>query len=118
MGRPEKFKNPISTSFRLEQEEYDEVEKIRWREHADLGEIVRRAVQDYIKIHAAGNEAFKLDDFQDPNFIAMPATMSPDEKWNEYIRKHMTKEERNELSSKAKYMLKIIDAQNWVDSKK
>ena len=118
MARPEKFKNPIGTSFRLEKEEYDEVEKIQWREHADFGEIVRRAVQDYIKIHASGNNAFKIDDFQDPNFRAMPATMSSEEKWDEYIRNHMTREERDELDMKLKFMREVIDAKNWLDNRK
>ena len=118
MARPEKFKNPVGTSFRLEKEEYDEVDKIRWREHADFGTIVRKAVQDYIKIHASGNNAFKIDDFQDPNFRAMPATMSSKEKWSEFIRQHTSKEERTELDTIAKHIRDEIDAKNWLDSRK
>src|SRR4029078_7089435 len=117
MGRPEKFKNPVSTSFRLEQEEYEQVDKIRWREHADFGEIVRRAVQDYIKIHSSGNSTFKLDDFQDPNFIAMPATMSSKERWSEFIRKNTSAEERKQLDEIAQHIRQEVDATNWLENK-
>jgi|SRR5687768_7713131 len=117
MGRPEKFKHPVTATFRVEKDTYEQIEKIRWREHADFGEIVRRAVDDYVKIHADGNETFKLDQFQDPDFKAYPATMSSKEKWSRFIRENTNKEERSELDMIAKHIRSEIDAKNWLESK-
>ena len=116
MGRPEKFKQPKGASFRLEKELYNEVEKIRWREHADFGEIIRRAVEDYVKAHAEGNETFKMTDFQDPDFVAIPATMAPIDKWDKFIRQHMTIEERKKLDKRFIDLRKTINAANYKDT--
>ena len=111
----------IISSFSFTEEQkpiLEEFKKIAQREGRSKSELAMELIEQYVKNHSEGNPNFTIDQFNDPGFIAMPATMSPDEKWNEYIRKHMTKEERNELDRKAKYMLKIIDAQNWVENKK
>ena len=121
VGQPIKMssnKRGINMSFYVDPEEIKLLEEIRWREHMSLSEVVRKALKDYIKIHAAGNEVFKLDDFQDPNFRAMPATMSPKEKWSEYIKNNTDKKERIELDRIAKHISARIEAENWLDSRK
>ena len=112
------FKNRESVQGYIEAEEKEAFEKIRWREHKTESELLREALQEYIKNHGDGNSTFKLDDFQDPEFKAMPATMSPKEKWSNYIRNHMTREERDELDARVKFVREEIDAKNWLDSRK
>ena len=79
------FKNRKSMLTMLEQEELEALDEIRWRERMSRSEIGRKAIVDYIKAHAAGNSTFKLDQFQDPDFKAMPAFMTPMMKWTKFI---------------------------------
>ena len=118
MGRNQELNQPKFIGCNIEQKDLEILDEIRWREHKDRAEVLRSAVEEYIKHHGSGNETFKLEQFQDPNFKAMPATMSSKDQWNEYIRKHMDKKERRELGERAKFMLTIIEAANWIESKK
>jgi len=112
------FKNRTSMLTMLEKDELDALDEIRWRERTSRSEVGRKAIIEYIKSHGTGNDTFKITEWQDPNFKAMPATMSSKDKWNEYIRQHMNKEERKDLQDRAKYMLKIIEAQDWKEENK
>jgi hypothetical protein len=83
MGRPSEFKERKMIGGAIEKAELDQLEEIRWREHKDLSEMLRLAVQEYIRNHAEGNDTFKLDDWEtDPNFKAIPSLLGPDEKWS------------------------------------
>jgi hypothetical protein len=95
----------------------EEFKKIAHREGKNRSTVLVELIEQYVKVHGEGNPAFTLDQFQDPNFKAMPATMSSKEKWNEYIRNHMDRKERDELQNQAEYIKKIIDAADWVDAR-
>ena len=83
MGRPAEFKNRKGITGYLEDKDYQELEEIRWREHKDFSDILRLAVQEYIRNHKEGNDTFQLDDWQtDPNFKAIPTLLGPDDKWS------------------------------------
>ena len=81
----EEFKQRASLSVVLEKAEFDAFEEIRWRERMSRSEIGRKAIQEYVKNHGEGNSTFKLDQFQDPDFKAMPAFMTPMMKWTKFI---------------------------------
>jgi len=82
MGRPQEFKNRKSISGYLEETELKDFDEIRWREHMERAEILRLAIQEYIRNHKEGNDTFKIDDWQtDPNFKAIPTLLGSDEKW-------------------------------------
>jgi hypothetical protein len=95
-GRME-FKQRASVSVILEKAEFDAFEEIRWRERLSRSEIGRKAVTEYIKNHAEGNDTFKITEWQDPNFRAMPATASPMIKWKEYIMCNTDEKEDRDL---------------------
>ena len=95
----------------------DEFKKIAKREGKSKSELNMELIELHVKSHSAGNSTFKIEDFQDPGFKAMPATMSSKDQWNEYNRKHMDKKERRELGERAKFMLTIIEAANWIENK-
>ena len=106
-------KRGMNMSFYVDTEEVKVLDDIRWREHMSLSEIVRKAIKEYIKIHAAGNDTYKLTEWaENPNFIAMPATMSNTSKWNEYVNKHMDRKERDKLDKQLDYIRMLIKSKN------
>ena len=95
----------------------EEFKKIAKREGKSKSELNMELIEQHVKSHGNGNPVFKLDQFQDPEFIAMPATMSPKDQWNEYIRKHMNLKERVELADRVKFVLATIEAAAWEENK-
>ena len=101
MGRPREFKNPIDLGVRVESEELDALEDIRWREHKERAEIIRIAIQEYIRNHAEGNNTFRLDKWnEDPTFTAIPTLLSKSETWYKYLQE-CSKEERLRIQIQA-----------------
>jgi len=108
MGRPAEFKERKGISGYLELNEFNDLEEIRWREHKDFSDILRLAVQEYIRNHKEGNDAFKLDDWQeDPNFKAIPTLFGPNEKWK-LCFENSTFEERTNLMIRLKQLRNLL----------
>ena len=99
----------------LTPKELEQFEEIRWRERKKKTQIGRDAILEYIKNHGEGNNTFKIEDFQDPNFIPMPATMSPTPKWNDYVRRHMDRKERMKLDKQLDFIRMTIKSQNHME---
>jgi hypothetical protein len=112
------IENPRNITSIVEKDEREKLEEIGWREHLSISEINRKAVQEYIKNHGDGNETFKLDQFQDPNFVAMPAFMSPTGKWTEFVVKHADREERAKIYKQADYIRMMARSQNHLEEMK
>jgi len=70
----------------LDPEELAAFEEIRWRERKGKGETAREAILEYIKAHGSGNDTYKLENWEDPNFQAVPAFLSDLEKWTQHYR--------------------------------
>jgi hypothetical protein len=89
-GQPVKMKSGkrgINFSFYVDPEQIQVLEEIRWREHESMSGLVRKALQDYIKAHAEGNDCFKLDNWQiDPTFQAVPTILSNPQRWFSYLK--------------------------------
>jgi len=87
MGRSRKYKQRVGLTVGLEASEFEALEDIRWREHKDISEVIRLACQDYIKAHGAGNETFRLDNWQsNPDFRAVPTILSDNERWRSHLK--------------------------------
>lgn len=85
MARKKEFKHREAITVTLEREEKEILDAIRWREHKDIAELARIAIQEYIKLHAEGNDTFTLDNFvKDPAFEIMPTLGAPQEKWRKF----------------------------------
>lgn len=85
-GQPRKYKNPIRISALLDGENVKLMDEIRWRERKSFNELLNKAISEYIKNHSEGNDAFKLDKWQeDPEFKAIPTLLSDPDKWFKYI---------------------------------
>ena len=81
------LKDPKTISSIVEREEKDLLESIGWREHLTLSEIGRKAIIEYIKGHAEGNETFKIDKWQvDPDFQAVPTIYAGKDKIRNYYQ--------------------------------
>ena len=121
MARPSEFKERKGISGTLEKAEFEALEEIRWREHKELTEVIRLAIQEYIRNHAEGNETFKMDDWQtDPNFKAIPSLFGADEKWKLCFQ-NSNFEERTKLMIRLKYLRELLvfidhnmeESHNW-----
>jgi hypothetical protein len=70
----------------LSETQIETLEEIHWRERKSVSEIVREAIDEWIRNHAEGNSTFSLDKWQEnPEFKAIPTLLSPPEKWFKYI---------------------------------
>ncbi len=99
---------PTHITSIVEKEERERLEEIGWREHLTVSQINRKAIQEYIKNHGSGNDTFKIDQFQDPDFRAMPATMSPMVDWKEFINNNTDAQEDSKLELKCMGIIGVI----------
>ena len=80
------FKERMATSIYMEREERELLDEIRWREKKSTAQVIRRAIQEYIQHHGAGNETFSLDNWHDDSdFKAVPTLSSKSEIWYRYL---------------------------------
>jgi hypothetical protein len=111
------LKNRKSVQGYIESEEREAFDEIRWREHKTESELLREAVQEYIRLHSEGNDTFKLDDWNlNPLKQAIPNMFAEDSKIKEdYLSS--SKEERNNRFKNAQRILQIYKNINYEESK-
>jgi len=110
MGRNKEYKSRVAITAYLESEEFAALEEIRWRERKDITQVVRAAVVEFVKAHAAGNDTFKLDDWQeDPDFKAVPTILADNQKWTQYVDQ-CSKEEKLKILKHAAFIKQYIGA--------
>lgn len=101
MGRNKIFKNgKEEVAGYLHPEELQALEEIRWRERKGKTEIVRAAIIDYLRAHKEGNDTYKLDNYQESGFRAVPTILSRPEIWYEYLQE-CTPQERLDIQKRA-----------------
>ena len=67
---------------------YPEFKQLAEREHERINELFTQLMEQYVKVHNAGNPFYSLDHFiNNPNFIATPAFAASEESWNAYFKK-------------------------------
>jgi len=77
----------VLRTFETDEEKWKKFKAHCIKEGIDLGEKLNSLIDTELKEHGDGNPAFKITDFNDPNFIATPAlTRSPED-----IRKYLEK---------------------------
>ena len=113
-GQPVKMKSGkrgSNISLYVDLLEIEELDKIRWREHKSMSEIVRKAIDEYIEKHAEGNDTFRLDTWvNNSEFKAVPTILERDgEKWFKYVQS-CNEVERRELTICCNSELKIIQS--------
>lgn len=95
-------------SFYLSNEQIAALKEAHWRERKSESEIVREAIDDWLKSHAEGNSSFKLEMWQeDPQFKAIPTLLSPDDKWQKYLEQ-CNNEDLTKIAVKNTVIKKII----------
>ena len=79
-------KRGTNYSFYLSEDQIQALKEAHWRERKSESEIVREAIDEWLRNHAEGNSTFRLDKWQeDPQFKAIPTLLSAHEKWSKYI---------------------------------
>ncbi len=91
-------------NFRFEVGMYEELKMLALKERVSIKDLISRELIDYIKKHKDGNPQFKLDQFNDPNFVACPAFFRDSQSWNWYL----SKQNHNDLE-KFKNQILLID---------
>lgn len=115
IGRPVEMKdNPrrrgTNYSFYLSEDQIQKLEEARWRERKSQSEIVREAIDDWLRSHSEGNSTFKLDKWQeDPEFKAVPTLLSSHEKWNKFLLENCSEEDITKIRIAANFITKTID---------
>ena len=67
---------------------YADLKKIAEVEHIKLNELQTRLMENYVKVHKAGNPNYTIDNFiNNKDFIATPAFAATEEQWNNYFKK-------------------------------
>jgi len=79
-------------NFRWELDMYEELKMLALKEHVSVKRLITRELEDYVKKHKDGNPQFKLDQFNDPNFIACPAFYRDFNTWDYYCNHAETSE--------------------------
>jgi len=116
-GRKE-FKERKLASCYLEAQELNMLQEIRWRERKSESEIIRLAVQEFIKAHAEGNDTFKLDTWNNnPDFQVMPSFGAERDKWRQYYRES-DKKDRTKLRVIANDLCKIFSNVDFNENRK
>ena len=91
LGRPSEIEGGVRArgsnySFYLSENQIKALDEVHWRERKSVSEIVREAIDEWLKNHAEGNTTFSLDNWQEnPEFKAVPTLLSTPEKWSKYI---------------------------------
>ena len=107
MGRNKELKEPVHVGCEIEKYRYNQLDEIRWREHKDRAEVLRLAIDEFIQRHGEGNPVYTLEQFQDPNFKAMPAFMTPMLEWKKFIMENTDKKELKEIDMKARSIVAV-----------
>jgi len=100
-------------NFFLDEEKKKKLDTISTRDGISLKDIFTEVVDDYIKVHADGNEQFTIDKFQDPDFEAWPAVGANAEKLRGFFMR-IKKSEFDKLDVKLR---QYIDFFNTADDR-
>ena len=79
-------------NFRWELGMYEELKMLALKEHTTVKSLITRELEDYIKKHKDGNPQFKIDQFNDPDFVACPAFFRNVSFWDYYFKRQTPEE--------------------------
>lgn len=95
-----------TVSFKEEHNElFEKFVDIQWKERLSFSEMVRKAMEEYVKKHGEGNPAFRLDQFSEQGMKATPAFMSGYNKWKNHFLNDSTEKDIEEY----KQQILIVD---------
>jgi len=97
----------MSFSYKKDKEGIvEEFKNIARREGTDKSKLLVELIEQYVKIHSSGNPAFTIDQFQDPEFQAVPAYLSEKEKWINHYKNSNEKD-------KTKLRVQAVNFNKW-----
>lgn len=86
-GRPSKEGPPkIPMSISIEADLKASLNKICHRDRITISHVVVSFLRRWAQTHADGNANYLLDQFSDPNMVAVPALMRDSKAWAEWLQ--------------------------------
>ncbi len=79
----------------LDEDKINEFHMLALKERKKLKVLHLEIIEDYIKKHADGNPQYKIDQFDDPNFVAIPAVFRDSRAWAYYMKQASPKDMEN-----------------------
>ena len=76
-GRPRELEDSAIIHIVVERQTKKILERISWREHKSISELLRPKVEAFAKAHATGNDQFTLESSSVPGVVAMPTLGEP-----------------------------------------
>lgn len=105
MHKSKEFNKRYGLSGYIEEDEHKKLCSIAEREVKSVSAVTRKAVQDYIKIHAAGNDSYTLNMWNDNiGFMALPALLESQSKWIKYIQDEVDQKALREIQRQVKFL--------------
>jgi hypothetical protein len=120
-GRPVEMKGKtrgMPYTFYIDPQEKESLEEIRWRERKSMSEIIRKAIDEYIRLHAEGNDTYTLDNWElNQTMQAIPNIFATDKEIVEDYRSS-NKEDRKMRFESAMRRIQLYKNVNFEESKK
>jgi len=79
----------------MEEDTYQELKMLALKERRPVKVLVSDLIINYVKQHKDGNPQYKLDQFEDPNFVAIPAVFRDSRAWSHYMKQASPEEMEN-----------------------
>jgi hypothetical protein len=96
-------------SIYISEDRLKALDEIHWRERKSVSRVINRAIDEFIKAHAEGNDTFKLDNWsENPDFRAVPTILSHSTKWFSYLE-NCSKDELTNIAISARHILRQVE---------
>lgn len=106
-GRPRKYQNRHTYSAITEGELYGKFQAICLREGVSLSDKLSEMMEEYVKVHGAGNPQYSLLEFENPKFKAVPALHATNDTWIQFLHKDCSIEDIEQVERKADLLRKV-----------
>lgn len=65
----------------------EKIDELAYKEQVTVGAVIIDALKEYYEKHGDGNPVYTLDQWQDPNFKAVPALFRDMDSWKDHYEK-------------------------------
>ena len=79
-------------NFRFEVGMYEELKMLALKERTTVKKLITKELIDLLKEHKDGNPQYKLDQFNDLDFVACPAFFRASTYWDYYFKRQTPEE--------------------------
>ena len=78
----------ITTIYFPDENEYEMIKELAYKERKTVSQIIRQALDDYCKSHGTENKPIDIEKYlENPEFLSTPNYFEPIKTWKSYVRK-------------------------------